>query len=95
MTCPLLFLSRVAALRSPLSHVLCPAPTATEIHIVDGWPPAYHDLCPYPFPSLGPGLDPSHGLVEAGRRADVCGMRNLVRLASYLIQAKEDACSYQ
>ena len=92
MASPLPFLFRVAASRSHLSHVLCPAPTAMEIHIVDGWHLAYHDLCPYPSPSLDPGLDLSHGLVEAGRRADVCGMRNPVHLASYLIQAKKDAC---
>lgn len=91
MASPPLFLSRMAALRSHLCLALFPAPTVTGIRIVDGWRPAYHDLFPYPFPSHDPGHDPCHGLVEAGRRADVCGMRNHVPLASCLIQAKAHA----
>jgi len=77
-----LFLSRVAASRNHLSRSL--SPTAMEIHVVDGCHP--NDLSPYPFPSL----DPCRSLEEAGRRVEVCGMRNL---ASCPIQAKEDTCS--
>jgi len=94
MVSPLLFLSRMAVL-SHLSLVLCPAPTAEEIHIVDEGRLAYHGLCLYPFPSLYPAHDPFHGLVGPGRRVDVYAMRDLAHLASYLSLAKEGAWSQQ
>ena len=94
MVCPLLFLSRMAASKRHLSLVLSLVPTAMGIHTVDGLPLAYRDLCPFPFPSLDPGHDPCRALVGVGRHADVCGMRGLFRLASYLILAKGDACSH-
>ena len=89
MVSPLLFLSRMAASRKHLSHVLYPAPTAAEFHIVDVWALSYPDLCPYP--SLDPGHDPYHGLVGEGRRVDVYGAYNLAHLVSCSIPEKEDA----
>ena len=93
MASPLLFLCRMAVSRRHLSLVPCPAPTAAEIHIVDGGPLVYRALCPYPSPSLDPVLDLCHGLVGLGRRADVCGMRDLAHPASYLSLGKGDAYS--
>jgi hypothetical protein len=95
MVSPLLSLSRMAASMGHLSHVLYPAPIVAESHIVGEWCPSYRDLCPYPFPSLGPGLDPCHGLVGVGRRVVACGICNPVRPASYLIQEREGVCSQQ
>lgn len=65
-----------------------------EIHIADECLPSYPDLCPCLFPSLDPDHGPSRGL-EVGRHVDVYETRCLVRLASYLIPAKEGACSQQ
>jgi len=93
MASPLLCLSRVASSKR-LSPVLCPAPMAGEIRSVGGGVPAYLGLYPCPFPSLGPCHDPCHGLL-GGKRADVCGMRNLAHLAFYLIPARGGACLWQ
>jgi len=92
MVSPLLFLFRMAVLRH-LSLVLYPAPMEAEIRIVDEERPAYRGLCLYPFPSLDPAHDPSHGLVGPGRRVDVYEMCDLAHLASYLSPAKGDAWS--
>ena len=84
MVSPLPFLSHVAASRNHPPRVLCLAPTRRRsISSTGAIPPITISLSLYCFPSL----------VEAGRRVEVCGMRNLLRLASCLIQAKEDARS--
>jgi len=89
MASPLPSLYHMAASRSHLFLVPCPAPTGSGIHIVDEVHLAYRDLCPYPSPN--PGRGPCHALVGAGRRADVYAVRGPVHLASYSIPAKEVA----
>ena len=95
MVSPLLFLSRMAALRGHLSHALYPAPTAVEFHTAGAGPLSYRGLCPCPFPSLDPAHDPYRGLVGAVKRVDVCGIYGPARLASCSIPGKEDAWLWQ
>jgi hypothetical protein len=95
MVSPLLFLSRMAALRGHLSHVLYPAPTAVEFHTAGVGPLSCRDLCLCPFPSLDHAHGPYRGLVGAAKRVDVCGIYNPARLASYPIPGKEGAWSWQ
>lgn len=92
MVSPLLYPYRTAASTSHPSRVLCLVPMAAGFRTVDVRALFYRDLCLYLFPSLDPGLDPCHGLLEAERRVDVYGMYNLARPASSLIPEKEDAC---
>jgi len=78
----LLFPSRTVASKGHLSHVLYPAPTVAVFHTVGVWYLSYRDLCPYPFPSLAPGLGLCHDLVESAKHVGVCETHNLGRLVS-------------